>query len=177
MLDRSVRSAAEAADGWMPMMFVPEAVDEVWGPALREGVAVRPVALPALEIVAGGKVAIGDDLPIERLRDEARPTLALYVGGMGARGRNFYNDVVSRSGFTDAAREIQDLYLDGKREEAAARVPDELIDRINLFGTAGQVAERVAAFRAAGVTTLMVDPVGPDTVGTIAALRELVETA
>jgi hypothetical protein len=92
---------------------------------------------------------------------------------MGARGRNFYNDIVARAGYADAARRIQDLYLDGYAAEAAAAVPRELLERMHLVGSRSHVAERVAAFREAGVTTLLVQPAGPDPVGTISELREL----
>jgi F420-dependent oxidoreductase-like protein len=173
MLDRSVQSAAAVADGWLPLMFVPEAARVVWGAALDAGAAERDTALGALDLIAGGKLAIGDDLPDDELLDAARPALALYIGGMGARGKNFYNDIISRAGYPDAAREIQDLYLDGKKDEAAAAVPRELLERMHLIGSAAQVAERVAAYREAGVTTLVVEPVGPDPIGSIRQLREL----
>lgn len=176
LLERSVRSTAEVADGWLPLMYVPEAADAVWGTPLREGLARRDPVLRPLDVVAGGRVAIGDDLPVAALLDDARPPLALYVGGMGARGRNFYNDIVSRAGYADAARAVQDLYLDGQRDEAARRVPDALLHAMHLIGPRGHVAERVAAYRASGVTTLVVEPVG-DALATIAELREIVDDA
>ena len=111
-----------------------------------------------------------------RLLDVARPGVALYVGGMGARGRNFYNDVVRRYGYEEEATSIQDLYLDGKKDEAAAIVPAELLELSNLVGPPGQVRERLAAFAEAGVTVLGVTPVGPDPVKQIAQLRELLPT-
>ncbi len=174
MLDRSVQSTAAVADGWLPLMFVPEAAGDVWGAALAAGAAERAPELGPLDVIAGGKLAIGDDLPVDELLDAARPPLALYIGGMGARGKNFYNDIIGRAGYPDAAREIQDLYLDGKKDEAAAAIPRELLERLHLIGSAAQVAERVAAYRAAGVTTLAVEPVGPDPLGSIARLRELI---
>ena len=174
MLDRSVQSAAEVAEGWMPLMFVPEEADAVWGPALRAGLERRHGDLGPLDVVAGGKIAFAEGAEAQALRDAARPDLALYIGGMGARGKNFYNDIVSRAGFADEARRIQDLYLDGHVAEAAAAVPDALVDRIHLIGSPGHVAERVAAFHAAGVTTLHVDPVGPeDAVHSVERLRDL----
>ncbi len=173
MLDRSVQSTAEVADGWLPLMFVPEAARDVWGAALDAGAAARAPGLAPLDVVAGGKLAIGDDLPVDDLLDAARAALALYIGGMGARGRNFYNDIIARAGYADAARDIQDLYLDGKKDAAAAAVPRELLERMHLIGSAAQVAERVEAYRASGVTTLMVEPVGPDPVGSVTRLREL----
>jgi F420-dependent oxidoreductase-like protein len=173
MLDRAVESAAEVADGWAPLMFVPEAAGQVWGSPLAAGRASRSSSLPPLDVVAGGKVAIGDDVDVEAVLDGARPALALYVGGMGARGKNFYNDIVSRAGYADAAKRVQDLYLDGHRDEAAAALPRELLERMHLVGPRSHVADRVAAFREAGVTTLLVDPAGPDPVATISELRSL----
>jgi F420-dependent oxidoreductase-like protein len=173
MLDRAVESAASTADGWMPLMFVPEAARQVWGTALDAGAAARDPGLPQLEVVAGGKLAIGKRLDIDGIYDGARPELALYVGGMGARGKNFYNDIVTRAGYADAAKEVQDLYLGGQKEQAAAAVPRELLERMHLIGPRGHVAERIAAYRDAGVTTLLVQPVGPDPVTTISLLKEL----
>ncbi len=173
MLDRAVESTAEVADGWMPLMFVPERARDVWGPALDAGTAKRDAALPPLDVIAGGKLAIGDDLDTDAALDSARPELALYVGGMGARGKNFYNDIVTRAGYGEAARKVQDLYLDGHKDEATAAVPRELLERMHLVGPASHVAERIAAYRQAGVTTLLVQPIGPDPVETITQLREL----
>jgi F420-dependent oxidoreductase-like protein len=173
MLDRAVESAASVADGWMPLMFVPEAAGGVWGDAIKAGSASRSAELSPLDVVAGGKLAIGDDVDVDSVLDGARPELALYVGGMGARGTNFYNDIISRAGYGDAARRIQDLYLDGHRDDAAAAVPRELLERMHLVGSRGHVAERVAAFRDAGVATLLVQPVGPDPVAAISELRSL----
>jgi alkanesulfonate monooxygenase SsuD/methylene tetrahydromethanopterin reductase-like flavin-dependent oxidoreductase (luciferase family) len=103
----------------------------------------------------------------------ARPHVALYVGGMGARDKNFYNTITQKYGYVDEAIAIQDLYLDGKKEEAAAKVPAEMLANTNLVGTAGHVKERLAAYAEAGVTHLSVNPVGNDPVKTIGQLREL----
>jgi F420-dependent oxidoreductase-like protein len=170
----SVRATASTADGWLPVMFIPELAGKVWGDALSEGTRTRPSELGPLDITAGGRVAIGDDLDVAALRDRARPFIALYVGGMGARGKNFYNDIVTAYGFGDAARTIQDLYLDGKKAEAEAAVPDELLERLTLIGPRGYVAERLAAFREAGVTYLNIEPFG-DPTPTIEALREIID--
>ncbi len=167
---RNVELTAEIADGWMPLFYVPEWAALVWGESRARGRAHRSADLGPLEIVAGGPVAIGEGL--EHLRDLARPRLALYLGGMGARGHNFYNDLICRYGFPDAAAEIQDLYLAGRRAEAAAAVPAELLEATTLIGSLGYVRDRLAAYHAAGVTILNIEPVGPDPLATIAQLKE-----
>jgi len=180
LMGLSVAATAELADGWLPVMFIPERADRVWGDDLRKGAAKRSPELPPLEIAAGGIVAIGEDLvgeKADRIRDLARPGTALYVGGMGARGKNFYNDVARRYGFVDEAIEIQDLYLDGKKEEAAAKVPAEFLEKSSLVGPRSYVAERVAAYKEAGVTVLSVQVSGPETVKTVEQLRSLVDDA
>jgi hypothetical protein len=127
--------------------------------------------------VAGGLVAIGEHLDVTKLRDSGRAHSALYIGGMGARGKNFYNDVVSAYGWEREAKVIQDLYLDGKKDEAAANVPAEFLEKSTLVGPAGYVRERLAAFRDAGVTYLNVQAVGSidDKLRTIETLRGLVD--
>lgn len=170
--EKSVEMCAELAEGWLPYLFIPERADSVWGAALRRGLAKRDATLGPLEIVAGGVFAIGPDAAVHRER--ARPAVALYVGGMGARGKNFYNDVVRSYGYADAARQIQDLYLDGKKDEAAAAVPDELLEQLTLCGDAAYVRDRIAAWRAAGVTNLNVAPAGAEPARAIAQLREII---
>ncbi|QUQ66421.1 LLM class F420-dependent oxidoreductase [Kutzneria sp. CA-103260] len=167
--DKNVELTAEIADGWLPTLFLPEKASAVWGRALEAGRAKR-VGLPPLDVVAGGMLAIGDD--VAEMREWARPMIALYVGGMGARDRNFYNDLMRRYGYEAEARTIQDLYLDGRKDEAAAAVPAEFLELSSLVGPAGYVKERVEAFRAAGVTMLNVTPVGPDPIGDVRTLRE-----
>ena len=157
--DKNVEMTAEVADGWLPFLLVPEKAKKVWGSALDAGMAKRDASLGPLQIAAGGLLAIGDGDDVTRVRELSRPMMALYVGGMGAKGRNFYNDLVRRYGYEREASEIQDLYLAGKKEEAAARVPDELLEASSLCGSRGYVAERVAAFKEAGVTHLQVTPV------------------
>lgn len=154
---KNVEVTAEIADGWMPLFFHPEKAQDVWGDDLARGRAKRADDLDDLWINAGGLLAIGDD--VAGLRDLARPVIALYVGGMGAKGRNFYNDLVCRYGFEAEAAEIQDLYLAGKKHEAAALVPEALLEATSLCGPAGYVAEKVAAFAEAGVTHLGVTPI------------------
>ena len=153
---KNVELAAEIAEAWEPIFFMPERAGSVWGDSLAAGKAKRDPALGDLQIVVGVPVAIGDD--VEPMLDLVRPQLALYIGGMGARGRNFYNDLARRYGYEDEARTIQDLYLDGKKDEAAAVVPEELVRAVSLVGPESHVAERVAALREAGVTTLVLQP-------------------
>jgi len=167
---KNVEMTAEVADGWLPILFVPEKAKQVWGEPLAKGAANRAAGLGPLEIVAGGLVAIGDD--VAHLRELSRPMVALYVGGMGARGRNFYNDLARRYGYEKEAELIQDLYLDGKRDEAAAAVPADFLEGTSLVGPAGYVKERLAAYAEAGVTTLSITPLGPDPVKIVEQLKE-----
>ncbi|MGW7418823.1 LLM class F420-dependent oxidoreductase [Streptomyces sp. NPDC054813] len=156
----NVRMTAEIADGWLPTLFIPEKAQDVWGTPLAEGAARRDPALGPLQIVAGGLLAIGEDAAAAR--DLVRPRIALYVGGMGAPGKNFYNDLAVAYGYEKEARLIQELYLAGRHRDAAAAVPGEFCELISLCGPEGYVRDRIAAFREAGVTTLDVTPVGPD---------------
>ena len=170
--DKNVRMTAEIADGWLPFLFIPEKADAVWGEALRAGAAKRSADLAPLEVVAGGPLAIGDD--VTPLREAARPMVALYVGGMGARGKNFYNDLACHYGFEAEAKQIQDLYLDGKKKEAEALVPTEWLEAGNLVGPESYVKERLAAFAESGVTTLSVVPATADPAATISQIKEWV---
>jgi F420-dependent oxidoreductase-like protein len=157
---KNVEMAAAIAEGWLPLHYWPDRASRVWGSSLAAGLARREDDLPPLEIVAGGPLAIGDD--VEHLRELARPMLALYFGGMGARGRNFYNDVLKRYGYEKEAEQIQDAYLSGDKKAAAAMVPAELVAGISLVGDEGFVRDRIAAYRESGVTILNVQPVGPN---------------
>ena len=167
---RNVQMTAEMADGWLPIFYLPEKVDEVWGSDLAAGAAKRPTELGPLEVVAGGLLAVGDDAT--SLRDLARPMLALYVGGMGARGRNFYNDLARRFGYEAEAEKIQDLYLDGHKDEAAAAVPPGLLEAATICGPEGYVRDRIAAYKDTGVTVLNVTPIGGDVPGLVTRLKE-----
>lgn len=161
--EKNVAMTAEVADGWIPILFIPERANDVWGSALAAGAAKRDASLGELMITAGGLLAIGEGEDIVRLRELQRPMVALYVGGMGAKGKNFYNELACRYGFEEAAATIQDLYLAGKKKEAEAAVPEEFLELTTLCGPASYVAERVAAFQAAGVTHLQVHPLAsPD---------------
>ena len=156
--EKNVALAAEVADGWLPIFFIPERANEIWGASLQAGAAKRSADLGPLEISAGGIVAIGDDDATIALRDLQRPALALYIGGMGAKGKNFYYDLCVRYGFADEAAVIQELYLAGKKSQAEAAIPAELVEKTTLCGPRGYVAERIAAFKEAGVTNLQVVP-------------------
>ena len=169
---KNVELTAELADGWLPIFYHPEKAADVWGDDLAAGAAKRPDDLAPLEVVAGGAVAICGPDEAQAVRDFARPMVALYVGGMGAKGRNFYNDLVRRYGYEAEAERIQDLYLDGKKDEAAAAIPDALLDALSLCGDEGYVRERIQAFRDSGVTNLNINPVGPDPVGLTAKIKE-----
>jgi F420-dependent oxidoreductase-like protein len=168
---RNVQLAAELAEGWIPAFFHPDKAAEVWGDDLAAGTARRSPDLGPLEIVAGGTVAICDEHRARQLRDAGRPRTALYVGGMGARGRNFYHDVFVRYGYGDAARRIQDLYLAGHKKEAEAAVPADFLEAVTLAGDEGRVRERIEAFRAAGVTRLTIHPEGEDRLALVEKIR------
>jgi F420-dependent oxidoreductase-like protein len=171
---KNVELAAEIAEAWEPIWFFPEKAAEVWGASLEAGRAKRDPVLGDLQVLVGVPVAIGDD--VDALHDVVRPALALYVGGMGARGKNFYNDLAVRYGYEAEAKAVQDLYLDGKKDEAAAALPDELVRAVSLIGPEGYVAERIAAFAEAGVTTLALQPLSDDREGrlrTVETMRRL----
>jgi F420-dependent oxidoreductase-like protein len=172
--EKNVAMAAEVADGWLPIFFMPEKAKEVFGPSLAAGTAKRDASLGALQVAAGGILAIGEEEDVARIRDLGRGAAALYIGGMGARDRNFYNALARRYGFEKEAAEIQDLYLSGKKKEAAALVPAELLEATSLCGPESYIKERVAGLAEAGVTHLNVNPVGPDPVAMIEKLRSWV---
>ncbi|MFC4784304.1 LLM class F420-dependent oxidoreductase [Nocardioides sp. MAHUQ-72] len=172
--DKNVQMTAEVADGWLPFLFHPEKAKDVWGESLAKGTAKRSADLGPLEISAGGMVAIGEGPETKALLDFMRPMYALYVGGMGARGKNFYHDLACQYGYEKEAKEIQDLYLGGNKRDAEAKVPLEWLEAGNLVGPASYVKERIAAFREAGVTSLQVSPASDDPAGTIAQVKEWV---
>jgi F420-dependent oxidoreductase-like protein len=167
---KNVELAAELAEGWQPIFFLPEKAQDVWGKALATGKANRDPALGELGVFAGPTLAIGEN--VEPLREIVKPHLALYIGGMGAKGKNFYHTLATRYGYGAAADRIQELYLAGDKEAAAKAVPDELVRDVSLIGAPGFVKERVAAFREAGVTTLNVVPIA----ATAAERVKLIET-
>jgi F420-dependent oxidoreductase-like protein len=170
----NTRLAAEVADGWIPTLFSPEHVAEFL-PLLQEGAARGGRSLEDFDIAPSVNVCITEDIAAGR--DLMRPFLALYVGGMGSREQNFYNALVRRYGFEQEAREVQDLYLDGKRTEAMARLSDELIDTVSLCGPPEHVRERLAVYRDSGVGTLGVSPLAFTRDERLTQLRLIAELA
>ncbi len=168
---KNVQLTAEIAEGWQPVFFYPEKADVVWGDALRAGFAKRDPELGPLEVMVSAGLAIGDDVD-DRL-EWVKPQLALYIGGMGARGQNFYHNLVTRYGYGEVADRIQDLYLSGKKAEAIAAVPDELVRSVSLIGSTGFVKERLAAYAEAGATTLLLQPVTADRRESVRYVEEL----
>ncbi len=156
---KNVALAAELAEAWLPSFYLPEKAADVWAGAVAEGSAKRDPALGPLDVIASAPLAIGED--VTGLRDLARPHWALYIGGMGARGRNFWNELACRFGYEAEAKAVQDAYLDGRKQEAEALLPASLLERTSLIGPEGYVRERLAAYREAGVTTLTVAPLAP----------------
>lgn len=159
---KNVEQAAEFCDGWEPIFYLPERAADAFGDSLAAGKAKRANDLAPLTISVDTQVLITEDA------DElaggiaaVRAHLALYIGGMGARGKNFYNELAGRYGYAEAAAEVQDLYLSGRKQEAAAAIPESLLHGVALVGSPGHVAERVAAFAEAGVTTLNANPIAP----------------
>jgi F420-dependent oxidoreductase-like protein len=174
---KNVAMAAELAEGWEPIFYLPERAADVWGTALAEGTARRDPALPKLDIIAQAGLAIGEPQETAPWLDLSRPLLALYIGGMGARGRNFYNDLAVRYGYEQEAAEIQDAYLDGKKQEAAAMIPQSLLEGTNLVGPRSYVADRVAALRESGVTTLNVAPLAHTHAERVALIEQIRDLA
>ena len=170
---KNVQLTGEIADGWLPIFFSPEHVGDSRS-LLEEGAArVGRTLDGSFDVAPTVNVCIDDD--VDRARDQMRHFIALYVGGMGSRERNFYNTLVQRYGFADAAKEVQDLYLDGKKNEAAAAVPAELIDLITLAGPRDRVRERLDVYRDAGVGTMIVSTVSFDVEHSAGMIRELAE--
>src|ERR1700733_2452632 len=170
---KNVAMAAELAEGWEPIFYLPERAADVWGTALAEGTARRDPALPRLDIIAQAGLAIGEPQETAPWLDLSRPLLALYIGGMGARGRNFYNDLAVRYGYEQEAAEIQDAYLNGRKQEAAAMIPQSLLEGTNLVGPKSYVADRVAALRESGVTTLNVAPLAHTHAERVALIEQI----
>ena len=168
----NVRLAGEIADGWIPMFFSPEHVQE-FRPLLEEGAARAGRELNGFRMSPSVQVLITDDEAAAH--DVIRPFVALYVGGMGSREKNFYNALVTRYGFEEEAREVQDLYLEGKKDEAAARLSPELLDTVSLVGPKEKVRDKLAVYREAGVHTLGATPLAFDKQGRLEQMRLLAE--
>src|SRR3954464_3029554 len=166
--------AGEVADGWIPTLLDPEHLSTL-RENLEEGASRAGRDLEGFDIAPSVQVFVHDDL--DAARDALRPFIALYVGGMGSRKQNFYNQLVQRYGFEDAAKEVQDLYLDGKKDEAAAALPGELIDRVSICGPKDVVRARRAKYRDAGVGTLGVSPFAFTKDDRLAQLRRNAELA
>ena len=158
---KSVEMTAELADAWLPAFYMAEGAEAVWGDALRKGAAKRDPGRPPLEVYAGGAVAIGEGL--ESYRDMSRPGIALYVGGMGAKEKNFYNQVFRKYGYEEEAETIQELYLSGRKSEAEAAIPQSYLDSTSLVGPEGFVRERLQVLKDHGVTSLNVGFLGTTT--------------
>jgi F420-dependent oxidoreductase-like protein len=174
---KSVAMTAELADGWLPIFYHPTKALGRWGPALEKGLAKRDPARPPLQVFAGGAVGFGEGL--EHLRDAGRPMAALYIGGMGAKGKNFYNDVFAGYGYEKEAREIQDLYLSGKKAEAAAAIPQSFFEESSLIGPEGYVRDRLQEYQESGVNALNVGLLGStrqERVATLDKLRNVIAT-
>jgi F420-dependent oxidoreductase-like protein len=172
--EKNVAMTAEVADGWLPLFFVPDKAKVVFGASIDAGTAKRDASLEPLQIAAGGLLAIGEEAEVAPIRELGRATAALYIGGMGAKGKNFYNELAVRYGYEKEAAEVQDLYLSGNKKEAAAKVPAELIEATSLCGPVGYLRDRLAAMAEAGVTHLNVTPVGGDPVAMIETVRGLI---
>jgi F420-dependent oxidoreductase-like protein len=168
---KNVELTAEIAEGWQPVFYLPEKADAVWGDSLRAGFARREPTLGPLDVMVSAGLAIGDN--VEDRLAWMKPQLALYIGGMGARGKNFYHNLATRYGYGEVANRIQELYLSGQKVEAINAVPDELVRNVSLIGSRGFVKERVAAFAEAGVTTLLVHPTTVDRAEQIHFVEEL----
>ena len=156
---RNVELAAEIADGWLPIFYSPERED-AFAEHLDAGLAKSGRDHTALDIAPSVMVAAGDDL--DACRDQLRPYLALYIGGMGARGRNFYYDLAVRYGFDAEAKTVQDLYLDGKKAEAAGQIPDALVDEVALVGSLDRIVDRLDAWKASRVDTMILGTHQPE---------------
>lgn len=168
---KNVELAAEVANGWQPIFFLPEKANDVWGDALAAGKAKRDPALGELDIFAGPALAIGEN--VTGLLEFVKPHLALYIGGMGAKGKNFYHTLATKYGYGEAADRIQELYLAGDKQAAAQAVPDDLVRDVSLIGPEGFVKERLAAMAEAGVTTLNVTPIAENAAGRVKLIEQL----
>ncbi len=165
---KNVALAAEIADGWLPIFFSPERFADTHLPMLEEGFAKRGGRPEGWDLAAHVPIVVADD--VAAARDFLKPLLALYVGGMGAKGQNFYTRLAVRYGYEEAAATIQEHYLAGRKSDAIAAVPDALVDEVSLVGDRARIADRLAAFREAGVTTLVLQARQPEALQLVADL-------
>ena len=167
---KNVTLTAEIADGWLPIFYSPERAGDVYGPLLEAGFSRsgEEAKQERFDTVATLQAIVTDD--VESARMQVKPILALYIGGMGAKGRNFYNDLACRYGYEEAATSIQDLYLSGKKMEAIHSVPDDLVDELSLIGTKEMIRDRLEAWKESGVTTIALSPTDAGTLRTVAEL-------
>lgn len=178
LMPLAVRETARCAEGWLPTSYLPEEIDVIWGDTLAKGLVDRPAELGPLQIAKGAMVAIGDEYVgagADAVLDRDRDNTALYWGGMGARDKNFYNDIARKMGFEADAKHIQDLYLDGHKADAAAAVPRDYLERAHLVGPESVVRERLSRWRKAGITHVTVSLPGADPVKTLERLRLILE--
>lgn len=165
---KNVELTAEIADGWLPIFFSPRHYADSYKAHVDAGLAKGGKTLADFDIAPSVTVVVGPD--VDACRNALKPTLALYVGGMGAKGKNFYNDLACRYGYEAAAETVQDLYLSGKKKEAVAAIPDELVDDIALCGPKERIQERLEIWRSSPITTLNISPVDANSFRTIAEL-------
>lgn len=167
---KNVTLTGEIGDGWLPIFYSPERADGIYGPLLAAGFAASAEADKAarFDTIASLQAIVTDD--VESARNQVKPMLALYIGGMGAKGKNFYNDLACRYGYEEAAATIQDLYLAGKKIKAVGAVPDALVDELSLIGTREMIRDRLEAWRESQATTLALMPTDPTTLRTVAEL-------
>jgi F420-dependent oxidoreductase-like protein len=167
----NVEMTAEIADGWQPIHFVPDRFDRVWGEALAAGNAKRSADLGPLSIFGDAQLAIGEGADVADAREGARGYVGFYVGGMGAKSKNYYNDLFRRYGWEEEAEKIQDLFLGGRRAEAMAAVPDAYVDTANLIGPEAHVKERLGVYQQVGVTHLTVNATGTNALDDLSAVK------
>lgn len=172
---KAVAQAAEIADGWIPLFYLPERASLAWGDSLAAGEALRDPALGKLDVIVGTTFYVGND---ESLMEAHRQRVALYVGGMGAVGANFYNELAVRYGYVDEAARVQELYLAGEKQAAVDALPEDLVRETSLIGTESEVRARIKALADSGVTTILATPVGktrPERVEAIEAARSFID--
>lgn len=165
---KNVALAAEIGDGWLPVLVSPEHFEAVFAPAIAAGLAKSGDRNKSFEVAPTVNAVFDTD--VDRARRRLRPGLALYLGGMGAKGKNFYNELAVRYGYADEASVIQDLYLEGKKRAAMAAIPDAMVDELCLVGTEAMIRDRLEAWRDMGVGTLLVTPDRPETMRVLAEL-------